>query len=146
MLKNTLLAYTTVITLFFGVSEFIYAQGSSENRAIWLSFPYWDLTGEEKELLSKDISKAGVNTAYLAVYGSAKVRWPSEALKKLGLSDIKSNDGSRGVKILRKNGIRVVPWFEQVYLYESTEFSKENLIFFRNAERIIAVVNTAARL
>lgn len=133
MLKNILFIYLCVITEFITASRAVYAQDNQENRAIWLSFPYWDLAVNEKVSLAKEIAKAGVNTAYLAVYGSARVRWPSEALKKLGLKDIQNNDEfTQGVNILRSNGLRVVPWFEAgLSVYESTGFPKENQDFLQ---------------
>jgi uncharacterized lipoprotein YddW (UPF0748 family) len=101
---------------------------TEQNRAVWLSFPYWDLTSSERNALSQQISLSGANTVYLAVYGSAKVRWNSKALQKLGLSDIRSDlEFEQGVNALRANELRVVPWFEAgLSVYLSTGFPEKN--------------------
>ena len=101
---------------------------SGETRAIWLSFPYWDLKPSEKRLLGDSLSSSGFNTVYLAVYGSAKVRWESEVLTGIDLVDTMSEtEFTRGVSILRNVGMRVVPWFEGgLSVYLSKGFHKKN--------------------
>jgi hypothetical protein len=103
-----------------------------ENRAIWLSFPYWDLNSSEKNIVVDALADSGVNTVYLAVYGSAKARWESKALEGLEIAKIGTKSiFKEGVEIIRNAGMRVVPWFEaglSVYLSQSFPSKNKELL------------------
>jgi hypothetical protein len=84
-----------------------------EVRAMWLSFPFWDMTNAKKELFARYIASQGVNKVFLSVYDSGIARWNSAVLTQNGIA---TTTGDLplifAVNLFRKYGIEVSAFFE----------------------------------
>jgi hypothetical protein len=82
-------------------------------RALWLSFPFWDMSRENKQKFVDYIGSKGVNKVFLSVYDSGVARWNSEVLVKAGAA-LSFGDAPliEAVTMFRNAGIDVSAFFE----------------------------------
>jgi hypothetical protein len=89
-----------------------HVQGS-EVRALWLSFPFWDMSWENKQKFVSYIASKGVNKVFLSVYDSGIARWNSVALVKSGAALTYGDEPLvNAVNLFRSAGIEVSAFFE----------------------------------
>lgn len=89
------------------------ALATPEMRAMWLSFPYWDLSAAKKKRFVAYLAEKGLNTVFLSAYDNGVARWNSRALVQAGLARQGSDSAFlESVRLFRSHGIRVVPFFE----------------------------------
>ena len=86
---------------------------NSEVRAMWLSFPFWNMSRENKQKFVSYIAAKGVNKVFLSVYDSGIARWKSSVLAKAGAA-ISDGDAPliEAVNMFRTAGIEVSAFFE----------------------------------
>lgn len=116
MIFSLLLTLYAMFSCSVSSDNHFYSEQHSERiptRAIWLSWPFWNLNQTEKVNVLDYISSHGINTVYLSVYDSGISRWNSASLQNLGMArgfDIQALKDA--VRLIRQHNMEVVAFFE----------------------------------